>query len=152
MNLLTKVRKAGIGDMESILDLVKELAVYEKAPEAVTATLQDYEKNFLEGVFDALVAEDHNGQITGTTIYYLSWSTWKGRMLYLEDFVVKSSERGKGIGKILFDALTQEAINLDCRQMKWQVLEWNEPAINFYKKYNAILEQEWWNGKMILKG
>ena len=137
--------------MESILDLVKELADYEKAPEAVTATIQDYEKNFLEGVFDALVAEDQEGQIVGTTIYYISWSTWKGRMLYLEDFVVKSSERGKGIGKILFDALAQEAINLDCRLMKWQVLEWNEPAINFYKKYNAILEREWWNGKIILE-
>jgi GNAT superfamily N-acetyltransferase len=151
MNLLTKVRKAGINDMESILDLVKELAVYEKAPDAVTATVQDYEKNFLEGVFDALVAEDQQGQIVGTTIYYISWSTWKGRMLYLEDFVVKSSERGQGIGKILFDALSQEAIDLDCRLLKWQVLEWNEPAINFYKKYDAIIEREWFNGKIMLE-
>lgn len=148
MKLLTKVRKANLEDMSGILDLVKELAVYEHAPEAVITTLADYEKNFLDGVFDALVAEQPDGSIAGTTIYYICWSTWKGRMLYLEDFVVKESARGTGIGKLLFDALAQEAISLDCRLMKWQVLDWNEPAINFYKKYDTDIEKGWWNVKL----
>jgi len=150
MNSLTKVRKAKLDDMSGILGLVRQLAVYERAPEAVTATLADYEKNYLEGVFDALVAVDEKDQIIGTTIYYLSWSTWKGRMLYLEDFVVDISKRGKGTGKLLFEALMQEAITLDCRLMKWQILEWNEPALNFYQKYQAIIEKDWLNGKIIL--
>lgn len=148
MKLLTKVRKAALEDMSGILDLVQELAVYEQAPEAVITTVADYEKNFLEGIFDALVAEGPDGTVLGTTIYYVCWSTWKGRMLYLEDFVVKESARGTGIGKQLFDALAQEAISLDCSLMKWQVLDWNEPAINFYKKYNVEIEKGWWNVKL----
>ncbi|HNR07351.1 MAG TPA: GNAT family N-acetyltransferase [Saprospiraceae bacterium] len=150
MNSSTFVRKASLEDLASLLDLVRELAVYEKAPEAVTATLQDYEKNYLEGVFDALVAVDREGAIVGTAIYYVCFSTWKGRMLYLEDFVVKESLRGLGTGRLLFDALLQEAVNLDCRLVKWQVLEWNEPALNFYGKYQAIIEKEWWNGKIFV--
>jgi len=150
MNSLTKVRKAKLDDMSGILGLVRQLAVYERAPEAVTATLADYEKNYLEGVFDALVAMDEKDQIIGTTIYYLSWSTWKGRMLYLEDFVVDDSKRGQGTGKLLFEALMQEAITLDCRLMKWQILEWNAPALNFYQKYQAVIEKDWLNGKIIL--
>lgn len=150
MNSSTIVRKASLGDLAGLLDLVRELAVYEKAPEAVTATLQDYEKNYLEGVFDALVAVDEQGLVLGTAIYYVCFSTWKGRMLYLEDFVVKESLRGQGTGKLLFDALLREAVNLDCRLVKWQVLEWNEPALNFYGKYQAIIEKEWWNGKIFI--
>lgn len=151
MNSLTKVRKARLDDMSGVLDLVRQLAVYERAPEAVTAILSDYEKNFLEGVFDALVAVDEGDRIIGTAIYYVCWSTWRGRMLYLEDFVVDDSLRGRGTGKLLFDALLQEAINLDCRLMKWQVLNWNTPALNFYSKYHAIIEDQWYNGKIILK-
>ena len=150
MNSLTKIRKAVFEDLGAILDLVRSLARYEQAENAVTATLQDYEKNFLEGVFEALVAEDKDQRIIGTTIYYLTWSTWKGRMLYLEDFVVADSDRGQGVGKLLFDSLLQEAISMDCRLLKWQVLDWNIPAINFYNKYDAIIEKQWWNGKLIL--
>lgn len=142
------VRKANLNDMEHILRLVRELADYEQAPEAVTATVQDYEKNYLEGKFEALIAEDTNGRIVGITIYYVGWSTWKGRMLYLEDFIVQESSRGQGTGKLLFEALIQEAIALDCKLMKWQVLDWNIPAINFYNKYNAVIEKQWWNGKI----
>lgn len=151
MNLLTKVRKAGLEDMGSILDLVKELASYEQQPEAVTATVQDYEKNFLEGLFQALVAFDEQNRVIGTAIYYIGWSTWKGRMLYLEDFVVLEKARGQGVGKLLFDAMLLEAIRLDCKLMKWQVLDWNIPAINFYNKYNARIEKEWWNGKIMIE-
>ena len=142
------VRKANLNDMEYILHLVQELAAYEQAPEEVTATVEDYEKNYLEGKFEALIAEDTSGRVVGTTIYYVGWSTWKGRMLYLEDFIVQESSRGQGTGKILFDALIQEAIALDCKLMKWQVLDWNIPAINFYNKYNAVIEKQWWNGKI----
>jgi len=151
MNSLTNVRKARLDDMSGILDLVKQLALYERAPEAVTATLPDYEKNYLAGVFDALVAVDENNQIIGTTIYYVCWSTWRGRMLYLEDFVVDDSLRGRGTGKLLFEALMQEAISLDCRMMKWQILNWNSPALNFYRKYQAVIENEWLNGKIIFE-
>ncbi len=149
MNSLTKVRKATLDDMSGILHLVRQLALYERAPEAVTATLADYEKNYLEGVFEALVAVNETGNIIGTTIYYMAWSTWRGRMLYLEDFVVDDSMRGQGTGKLLFDALIQEAITLDCRLMKWQILDWNQPALNFYQKYQAVIEKEWLNGKII---
>lgn len=151
MNSLTNVRKARLDDMSGILGLVKQLALYERAPEAVTATLADYEKNYLEGVFDALVAVDENDQIIGTTIYYVCWSTWRGRMLYLEDFVVDDARRGRGTGKLLFEALMKEAISLDCRMMKWQILNWNSPALNFYQKYQAVIENEWLNGKIVFE-
>ncbi|MEP7266002.1 MAG: GNAT family N-acetyltransferase [Saprospiraceae bacterium] len=149
MNLLTTIRKANVDDLEYLLDLVKELARFENAPEAVTANLQDYRENFEQGVFEALVATNNVGKIVGTAIFYVCWSTWKGRMLYLEDFVVLEDERGKGIGKILFEAVVEEARHQKCALMKWQVLDWNIPAINFYLKNNAIIEKEWWNGKIV---
>ncbi|MCB0662334.1 MAG: GNAT family N-acetyltransferase [Saprospiraceae bacterium] len=144
------IRQAEERDLGAILGLVKELALYEKAPEQVTATLEDYKKNFREGVFEALVAEK-DGEVVGMTLYYLTWSTWRGRMLYLDDFVVKSTMRGLGIGQVLFDALVQKAREMDCFLLKWQVLDWNEPAIKFYEKNEAIIEKEWWNGKIFLK-
>lgn len=78
----------------------------------------------------------------------MAWSTWKGKMLYLEDFVVKENVRGHGVGKLLFDALIAEAKRLDCVMMKWQVLDWNIPAIRFYEKYDTVFDKEWWNGKI----
>lgn len=148
MNLLTKVRKANEDDLVGILGLVRELAEYEKAPEAVTASLETYKINFKKGIFDAFVAEDPTGEIIGMTLFYMAWSTWKGKMLYLEDFVVKETMRGQGVGKVLFDALIEEAKKLDCVVMKWQVLDWNIPAIQFYEKYNTVFDKEWWNGKL----
>lgn len=150
MNSLTTIRKAVPADMVEILELVRELAVYEKAPDAVLTTLQDYEINFKSGVFDALMAEDGEGKVVGIALYYISWSTWKGRTLYLEDFIVKQRQRGNGIGKIIFDALTEEAHKLNCNQMKWQVLDWNEAAVNFYKKYPVEIEKDWWNVRLKL--
>ena len=148
MNSLTTIRKAVPADMAEILELVRELAVFEKAPDAVLTTLQDYEINFKSGVFDALMAEDGEGKVVGIALYYISWSTWKGRTLYLEDFIVKQRQRGNGIGKIIFDALTEEAHKLNCNQMKWQVLDWNEAAVNFYKKYPVEIEKDWWNVRL----
>jgi len=142
-------RKAKIKDLASIYNLVVELAIYENEPLAVTATLEDYKKNFSKNVFDAIVAEQ-DGKIIGTCIYYLTWSTWKGRMLYLEDFVVTEKFRKKGVGQKLFEAFIDEANQLEATLIKWQVLDWNKPAINFYKKNEAIIEKEWWNGKIFL--
>lgn len=144
------IRQANESDLGAILELVKELALYENAPEEVTATLEDYRKNFRKGVFEALVAE-RNGTVAGMALYFLTWSTWRGRMLYLDDFVVKDTERQQGIGQLLFDALVQKGKDLDCFLLKWQVLDWNEPALKFYEKNDAIIEKEWWNGKIFLK-
>ena len=141
------VRKADTNDLKAIYNLVIELAVYENEPDAVTATLKDYEKNFNAQVFQSIVAE-HNGKIIGACIYYITWSTWKGRMVYLEDFVVTEAYRKKGVGQLLFDQFLVEAKEMNATMVKWQVLDWNNPAIRFYEKNKAIIEKEWWNGKI----
>lgn len=142
------IRKANRNDLKAIYDLVVELAVYEKEPDAVLATLTDYQKNFNAQVFQAIIAE-HHGKIIGTCIYYLTWSTWKGRMVYLEDFVVTEAYRKKGVGQQLFDQFLLEAKKMNATMVKWQVLDWNDQAIRFYEKNNSIIEKEWWNGKII---
>ena len=144
------VRKITHNDLSEVLRLVKELAVFEREPEAVTANLQDYENNFAEGLFDGHIAITAEGQTAGITIFYMTWSTWKGRMLYLEDFIVTEPMRKHGIGKLLFDKVIEEAIERNAVLMKWQVLDWNETAIRFYRKYNAAIESEWLNGKLFL--
>ena len=143
------IRLAEKADLPAIYALVKELALYEKAPESVTATLIDYEIDFDDKIFESIVAEI-NGEIVGMALYYMAYSTWRGRMLYLEDFVVKESVRKAGIGKLLFDRVLEIAREKKAILLKWQVLDWNEPALNFYKKYDAIIEDEWLNGKLFL--
>lgn len=144
------IRPAKLEDIPSIHNLVRDLAIYEHAEEELIATIEDYEKDFKAHYFEALVAE-HESTIVGISIYYKTYSTWKGRMLYLEDFVVKESYRKKGIGQLLFDAFIARSKDLDCKMVKWQVLDWNEPAIAFYKKNKATIEKEWWNGKIIFE-
>ncbi len=146
----TTLRKATKRDLQAVLDLVNELALYEKAPQEVTVTLADYETDFENKVFDIILAEQEN-VIVGIAFYYMAYSTWKGKMLYLEDFVVKEELRGKGIGKLLFKVFLEEAQHLGASLAKWQVLDWNEPAINFYEKYNSTIEKEWYNGKILEK-
>ena len=143
------VRDAVAADLPAIHGLVRELAIYEKAEQEFIATLEDYEKDFANGVFQAKVAEVE-GEVVGMTLYFLHYSTWKGKMLYLEDFVVKEVYRGYGIGRRLFDAFLQEAKTKGCRLVKWQVLDWNTPALNFYEKFDAVIEKEWWTGKIFL--
>ncbi len=138
------IRKAEKQDLEAILGLVHELAVYEKAAEEVTATAKQYLQNFEEGIFEAMVAE-HEGKIIGMVLYFLGFSTWKGKMLFLEDFVVTERYRRKGVGIRLFEALQEEAKQLKVQRMKWQVLDWNTPAIDFYKKYKAEFDEGWIN-------
>ncbi len=142
-----KIRSALAEDCDRLLELVRELALYERAPDEVTVTLEEFKAaGFSEKpVWWAFVAEE-NGQIVAFALYYIRYSTWKGCRMYLEDIIVTESHRGKGIGKLLFDQLIEEAKEKKLKGIVWQVLEWNEPAINFYKKYNATFDPEWLNG------
>lgn len=148
--MTTNLRPATSADLPAIHGLVAELAEFEKELPAFTATLEDYQQDFADDVFMAQVAETPEGEIVGMILYYLTYSTWKGRMLYLEDFVVKTEFRGMGIGQQLFARYLKEAQRLDCRIVKWQVLDWNTQAVTFYEKQGAIIEKEWWNAKIFL--
>jgi GNAT superfamily N-acetyltransferase len=130
-----------------VLELIKELATYERAPHEVTNTVTQMEMDGFEAnpIYGLFIAENDNG-VVGISIYYWRYSTWKGKRLYLEDIIVTETERGNGIGKLLFDRTMQHALDENCTGMMWQVLDWNEPAINFYKKYyNAKIDGEWLN-------
>lgn len=141
------IRVATQQDCPRLLELIHELAVYEKAPEEVTVTLAEFEDAGFGSnpVWNAFVVENDQ-LIIGFALYYTRYSTWKGCRLYLEDFIVTESYRGKGIGKLLFERVMKEAADKNFNGMNWQVLDWNEPAINFYKKYEAQLDPEWLNG------
>jgi GNAT superfamily N-acetyltransferase len=143
---MINIRRAERNDCKQLLELVQELATYEKAPNEVTVTLEHFEESGFGSnpVWWAFVAEEEN-EISGFALYYIRYSTWKGQRMYLEDIVVTESARGKGIGKLLFDKLIEEAKEKKFCGIVWQVLEWNEAAINFYKKYNAKFDSEWVN-------
>ena len=143
------IRKATKEDLPQVLDLVKELALYEKAPEEVTITLQELEQDgFGSNPLDWIILAENEQGILGMSFYYIRYSTWKGKCLYLEDIVVKEQYRGHKIGKVLFEETIKAAKEMNAKLMTWQVLDWNEPAINFYKKFNAELDGEWINGKL----
>jgi GNAT superfamily N-acetyltransferase len=136
-------------DLPQVLALIKELAEYERAPQEVDNTVERMEQDGFgpEKVFDFLVAEQE-GKILGLALYYWSYSTWKGKCMFLEDLVVTQPYRRYGIGRMLFDRLIQIAKEKDVRRLSWQVLEWNEPAIEFYKGLGAQLDPEWINGRL----
>jgi len=140
------IRRAVKDDCVRLLQLVQELAEYERAPNEVTVTLSHFEESGFgkSPVWWAFVVEV-DGSIVGFALYYIRYSTWKGQRMYLEDILVTNEWRGKGIGKLLMDRLIQEAKDKGWNAMIWQVLEWNEPAINFYKKYKANFDPEWMN-------
>ena len=160
------IRRAVKEDCPRLLELVQELATYERAPEEVTVTLDHFvESGFGEKpVWWTFVAtlpltplrRAENGSppsekglgdevIVGFALYYIRYSTWKGQAMYLEDIIITHEMRGKGIGKLLFDRLIEEAREKKFNRIIWQVLDWNEPAINFYKKYNADIDSGWLN-------
>jgi GNAT superfamily N-acetyltransferase len=140
------IRRANKEDCPSMLLLIKELALYEKAPEQVTVSLTHFEESGFGAtpVWWAFVAE-LDGVIVGLALYYIRYSTWKGQRMYLEDIVVSEAYRGKGIGSLLMNALFEEVKQKKFSGMLWQVLDWNEPAIQFYKKYNPHFDGEWIN-------
>ena len=140
------IRKAVKEDCPRILELIRELATYERAPDEVTVTLEHFEESGFgtHPVWWAFVSEI-DGVIVGFALYYIRYSTWKGQRMYLEDIVITESMRGKGLGAALFERLLEEMHEKKLNGIVWQVLEWNEPAINFYKKYNATFDAEWVN-------
>ena len=142
----TNIRRAEKKDCVRLLELITELAVYEKAPNEVTVTLAHFEESGfgLNPVWWGFVAEV-NGQVEGFALYYIRYSTWKGQRMYLEDILVTEKMRGNHLGKKLFDQLMIESKEKNLAGIVWQVLEWNEPAINFYKKYKANFDGEWIN-------
>lgn len=143
------IRVAVKEDCPRLMELVNELALYEKAPEEVTVTLDEFiDAGFGDKpVWKAFVAEV-DGIIVGFAVYYIRYSTWKGNRMYLEDLIVTEEYRGKKIGKLLFDRLIAEAKELGFSGMVWQVLDWNEPALNFYNKYEANIEAGWLNASL----
>jgi GNAT superfamily N-acetyltransferase len=148
-----EIRKAIEADCVAMMKLIEELAIYEKAPDEVTVTMEHFiESGFGEKpVWEAFVAEKQ-GSVIGFALYYIRYSTWKGQRMYLEDLLVTDIMRGKGIGKLLFDALIEEAKVKKYTGLVWQVLDWNEPAINFYKKFDTVkFDAEWINCSISLE-
>lgn len=145
----TIIRIGTPADIPQVLGLIKELAEYERALNEVTNTVDIMLEDGFGGnpVYGLFVAE-RGGEIVGIALHYIRYSTWKGKMLYLEDIVVRESLRGRGIGAMLFEECIRFAKEKNYAGMIWQVLDWNEPAINFYKKYDAELDPEWVNGRI----
>jgi len=143
------IRQAEKSDMSAVLGLIQELADYEKAPNEVLVTVADLERDGFgaQPRFHCYVAERGN-KIVGIALYYIKYSTWKGPCVFLEDIIVTQSERRNGIGKILFEKIIQVTKEMGARNMSWQVLDWNEPAIKFYEKYNPIVLKEWLNYRL----
>ena len=149
MNKKINIRKATSADIPDLLALITELAVFEKAPHEVINTPELMEKDGFgeKPIFDAFVAETDD-QVIGMAITYFRYSTWKGKRLYLEDLIVTEKSRGLGAGQLLFQKCIQFGKESECNGMVWQVLDWNEPAIDFYKSYHAHLDGSWINGTL----
>lgn len=147
MNII--IRKGEKKDLPGVLALIHELAEFEKAPDAVTNTVALMEEDGFgeKPVFRFHVAE-FEGKIIGIAVYFVKYSTWKGRGLYLDDIVITEKYRSKGIGKKLFDVYVEEAKKIGAKQLHWQVLDWNVRAIEFYKRLDARIEAEWLDCKM----
>lgn len=145
------IRKGEKSDLATIHSLICELALFEKAPEQVVTTLQTMEKDGFgeQPIFRTIVAEA-DGRIVGMALFFTKYSTWRGKGLYLDDLIVTEKYRGKGIGKKLLNAVFDEANKMGAKQIHWQVLDWNTPAIDFYKKVGARIEAEWWDCKVDL--
>jgi GNAT superfamily N-acetyltransferase len=143
------IRPANTQDIPAIFKLIQELATYERAPEQVINTPEQLHIDLFEDqICSALVATNEMDVVIGFALYYISYSTWKGRCIYLEDFYVQENERKKGYGQALFDQVVQIAQQMGVKRMDWQVLEWNHTALNFYRRNHALLDPEWINGRL----
>ncbi len=139
----TTIRKATEADFPAILEMIKELAKFEKAPEKVTNTAEQMntEKDF----FKCFIAENQDKQIMGFALYFFAYYTWVGKSLYLDDIYVKEELRGKGVGTMLLKKIFEVAKKEKCKRIRWQVLNWNTPAIELYEKIGANVDNEWLN-------
>lgn len=149
LSMTVSIRKGVKSDLSATLDLIKELAVYENAPDEVIVTIEDMERDGFgeNSVFNFFVAEV-DGKIVGISLYYVKYSTWKGKCIFLEDIIVTEQYRKHGIGKKLFDEVVKVSKELNVQRLEWQVLDWNEPAIRFYEKINSNLNKDWINCKL----
>ncbi|MEZ4906387.1 MAG: GNAT family N-acetyltransferase [Saprospiraceae bacterium] len=145
MEYLT-IRKGEKSDYPAILELIKELALFEKAPHKVTNTID--QMNDEDYLFNTFVAEDENGKILGMALFFFAYYTWVGKSLYLDDIVVSEKFRGQGIGTKLLTKVMEFAKVNNCKRVRWQVLDWNSDAIEFYRKWGANLDSEWINCDM----
>lgn len=147
------IRIATKNDMPSVLELIKELAVFEKEPEAVVVTVDDLVRDgFSENpLFECFVAEEKN-EIIGMALYYYRFSTWKGKTIHLEDLIVKEDKRGTGAGFALYTEIIKKGKAENVRRIEWNVLDWNTPAIDFYKKSGANVLKDWCVVQMDEKG
>ena len=143
------IRKGVKSDLPHVLNLIEELAEYEESLEQVTITLKQLEEDGFgkKPCYEFLIAEKKN-TIVGLSFYWIRYSTWKGKFLFLEDFIIKKEYRKKGVGNLLFLETINVCKELNLNGMCWQVLDWNTPAIKFYKKYNADISNQWLNGKL----
>ena len=138
------IRKGLVQDMPAVLELIKELAVFENEPDAVVLTVADLERDGFcsNPLFNTFVAEI-NGKIIGMALFYYRYSTWKGRTIHLEDLIVTESLRGTGAGSLLYKEVFKFAKQQGVRRVEWAVLDWNTPAINFYEKTGATVFTNW---------
>lgn len=148
-----RIRKGTIEDMPRVLELIRELAVFEKQPDAVQVTIADLERDGFgpKPLFQTLVAEI-DGEIPGIALFYNRYSTWKGKTIHLEDLIVSEKHRGSGIGMKLYQAVMEEAKKQNVRRVEWNVLDWNTPAILFYEKTGAVVFKDWLVAQMDEKG
>ncbi len=137
------IRKAGENDFPQILEMIKELALFEKAPEKVINTVEYMKQD--KDLFGCLVVENDNSEVIAMALYFYAYFTWVGKSLYLDDLYVKPDFRGKGIGSMLLDEIYKIAKSENCRRLRWQVINWNTPAIKLYEKAGAIIDNEWSN-------
>ena len=138
------IRKATKNDMPSVLELIQELATFEKEPDAVVVTVDDLVRDgFSENpLFQCFVAEEEN-EIVGMALYYYRYSTWKGKTIHLEDLIVKENKRGTGAGFALYKEIIKQGKAENVRRIEWNVLDWNTPAIDFYEKSGAKVLGDW---------
>lgn len=144
-----QIRQANAADVSALHRLVAELAAYVGESASFTATVEQYAADFDDGFYRAVVAED-DGRVVGMALYYFVYSTWKGRMIYLEDFVLEPAYRRRGIGQRLWDVLLERGRERGCRLLKWQIVDSNTEALKFYAAQDAIVEDNWLNGKLYL--